>query len=415
MKLRPLVIGSKLRVLPSNRRGKVEERSASHGPNQHTLDHQLLAEPPGGFMARILTLPVDPEKSAKAAGLTYSLAGAGYSRVRKGDSFEYLDGQKAIKDAEILHRIRSLALPPAWTDVWIASDPSAHIQATGRDARGRKQYRYHSEYRRVRDETKFGRMLAFGAALKKIRSTVEEDLRLPGLPKRKLLATIVRLLETTCIRIGNDEYAKQNNSFGLTTLKDKHVEVKGGKVRFKFKGKSGQEHDIELDDPRLAKIVKTCRDIPGYELFQYYDEQGNRSRITSTDVNEYLREITGEDFTAKDFRTWGGTGAATLALEALGAADSPTQAKKNIVDAVKCVATRLGNRPATCRKYYIHPAIVEAYIDGSLLEALAKAKGERREEVLVLQIVEKYTATLNQRKKPKSLERQLKESLRKFA
>jgi DNA topoisomerase-1 len=274
--------------------------------------------------------------------------------------------------------------------VWICPSPYGHLQAVGRDAKGRKQYRYHTAYRSQRDQTKYGRMLAFGAALPSFRKRIDEDLSLPGLPKNKVLAAIVRLLESTCMRIGNDEYVKQNESYGLTTLHDKHVKIAGSKMRFKFRGKSGQAQDIELEDPRLSKIVKRCRDIPGWELFQYVDENGESCRITSTDVNNYIREITGEDFTAKDFRTWGGTGWAALVFEELGPAENAADAKKRIVEAIKSVSAKLGNRPATCKKYYVHPAILEAYEDGSLFEALKTCSGARREEACVMLVVTSY-------------------------
>jgi DNA topoisomerase-1 len=233
-------------------------------------------------------------------------------------------------------------------------------------------------------------MLAFGSALPKIRARIDEDLKLPGLPKNKILATVVQLLERTCMRIGNDEYAKQNESFGLTTLQDQHVKIAGSTMRFKFRGKSGQDQDIEIDDPRIAKIVKKSKDIPGWELFQYIDDAGENCRISSTDVNNYIREITGEDFTAKDFRTWGGTGWAALVFEELGPAENEAEAKKRIVEAIKSVSQKLGNRPATCKKYYVHPAILEAYTDGSLFNALKSCSGARREEACVMSVVTEY-------------------------
>jgi DNA topoisomerase I len=366
--------------------------------------------------ARVLPLVSDPVQSAKAAGLHYRLdEGPGYTRERRGEEMVYLDEKgREIKDSDTLRRVKSLALPPAWTDIWISPDPDAHLQAVGRDAKGRKQYRYHPEYRHARDHNKFGRMLAFGAALKKIRAQVEDDLKLPGMPKQKVLATVVKLLESTCIRIGNDEYARDNDSYGLTTMKDKHVKVEGSKVRFQFRGKSGKEHDVQLEDPKLARVVKQCRDIPGYELFQYYDEAGDRCRITSTDVNQYLRDITGEEFTAKDFRTWGGTGMAAIALEEIGEAENDSQAKKNIVEAVKKTAERLGNRPATCRKYYVHPAVLDAYTSGALLQELKQCRGSNRVESCVLKLVEKYVVEISSRKK-KSLVQQMRESVRKLA
>jgi DNA topoisomerase-1 len=255
-------------------------------------------------------------------------------------------------------------------------------------------------------------MLAFGAALPQIRKRLEDDLKLPGLPKNKVLAAILHLLENTCMRIGNDEYVKQNESYGLTTLEDGHVKISGSKMRFKFRGKSGQQQDIELDDPRLARIVKKCRDIPGWELFQYFDEAGEPCRITSTDVNAYIREITGEDFTAKDFRTWGGTGWAVLILEEIGRAGNEADAKKNTVEAIKSVAAKLGNRPATCKKYYVHPAILEAYADGALFDALKSCSGARREEACVIRVVSDYVAKMEQQK---DLAGNLRKSLRRGA
>ncbi|MDP9371326.1 MAG: DNA topoisomerase IB [Chloroflexota bacterium] len=298
-------------------------------------------------------------------------AAPGIRRKRAGKHFSYigLDG-KPIRDRETLQRIRSLGIPPAYKDVWISPDPRGHLQATGYDAKGRKQYRYHPRWREVRDETKFERMLAFGRALPKIRERVDHDLSLPGLPREKVLATVVRLLETTLIRVGNEEYAQQNRSYGLTTMRDKHVDIKDSRIRFKFRGKSGKEHDIDIKDRRLANIIKRCRDIPGQELFQYIDDEGERQAIDSDDVNKYLKEITGDDFTAKDFRTWAGTVLCSLALQEFEAVDSDAQAKKNIVQAVKSVSERLGNTPAVCRKSYIHPAVLESYTDGSMLGTL---------------------------------------------
>lgn len=358
--------------------------------------------------------PADPLQSARVAGLRYVRGeGPGIIRIKVGKGFRFVgpDG-KSVNDQSELRRIRSLVIPPAWTQVWICPLSNGHVQAVGRDARGRKQYRYHPLYRHVRDQTKFGRMLAFGAALLQIRKRVEEDLKLPGLPKNKVVATVVKLLESTCIRVGNDEYARENSSYGLTTLRDKHVEVSGGKIRFKFRGKSGQEHDVELEDPRLARIVKQCRDIPGYELFQYHDEEGNTWRIDSADVNEYLREITGEDFTAKDFRTWGGTGHAVLAFEQLGAPHTATEAKQNIVTVVKDVARKLGNRPATCRKYYVHPAVIEAYVDGSLFETMKSIRGFCPRESCILELVGRYVEELTAPKGPTAdLTSQLRDSL----
>ena len=339
--------------------------------------------------AKVIPFPKDPLQSAKAAGLRYVRDHEpGLRRLKAGRNFRYVDPDgNPVRDHATIQRIRSVVIPPAWTDVWICRTEDGHLQAVGRDAKGRKQYRYHPDYRHQRDQTKYSRMLAFGEALKLIRKRVEEDLQLPGLPRNKVLAAVVKLLETTCMRIGNDEYKEQNDSYGLTTLQDHHVKVEGASMRFKFRGKSGQEQDIKLDDPRLSRIVRRCRDLPGYELFQYVDDAGNVCDITSSDVNTYIREITGEDFTAKDFRTWGGTGWAALILEQLGRCDSETDVKKRVVEAIKEVAGRLGNRPATCRKYYVHPAILDAYSDGSLFDALKNARGDKREEAAVMTIV----------------------------
>ncbi|HEY3628491.1 MAG TPA: DNA topoisomerase IB [Terracidiphilus sp.] len=316
-------------------------------------------------------LIADPVESSRQAGLRYVTDSTpGITRKRWGKSFRYFnpDGTQ-VKDATVLARIKSLVIPPAWTDVWICTSPNGHLQATGRDARKRKQSRYHPRWREVRDETKYERMKAFGEALPGIRKRVEEDLALAGLPRKKVLATIVRLLETTFIRVGNEEYAKENQSYGLTTLRDKHAEIKGATIRFKFKGKSGKQHNIDVNDRRLARIVKQCQDIPGYELFQYFDEDGSHRSVDSSDVNEYLREISGEPFTAKDFRTWAGTVLACTLLREFEVFDSQTQAKKNVVNAVKSVAERLGNTPSVCRKCYVHPAVIESYMGGEMVKA----------------------------------------------
>jgi DNA topoisomerase I len=372
----------------------------------------------GRARSKVIPFPTDPQKSAEAAGLRYVRDDSpGIKRVKAGTGFRYVSAEgKAVKDETTLKRIRGLVIPPAWADVWICSSPYGHIQAVGRDARGRKQYRYHSAYRYIRDQTKFGRMLAFGEALGKIRKRIDQDQKLPGMPRNKVLAAVVNLLQRTCMRVGNDEYKKQNDSFGLTTLEDKHVKVERGRMRFKFRGKSGQPQEIELDDPRLAKIVKKCRDIPGYELFQYYDDEGKVCDVTSADVNAYIREITGDDFTAKDFRTWGGTGLAATALEEIGAAETQTEIKKNIVEAIKRVSTRLGNRPATCRKYYVHPAMLDAYSDGSFFDAIRKCKGARREEECVKELVSVYVTKLAEdAKASQDFSDKLRESIRRRA
>jgi DNA topoisomerase-1 len=318
----------------------------------------------------------EPLQSAQAAGLRYvGDASPGIRRRRSGRGFTYAgpDG-RPLRDKATLARIKSLAIPPAYTDVWICSIPNGHLQATGRDARGRKQYRYHPRWREVRDETKFGRMLAFSEALPRLRQRVDEDLAKPGLPKEKVLAAVVRLLECTGIRVGNEEYARSNRSFGLTTLRDHHVEISGSTMRFEFRGKSGKTHKVALSDRRLARIVARCQAVPGAELFQYVDDEGERVAIGSGDVNDYLREITGEDFTAKDFRTWVGTLQAVAALEARGLASNARAAKSAVLRAIDEVAERLNNTRAVCRKYYVHPAVLERYEAGTLHEALANGK-----------------------------------------
>lgn len=330
--------------------------------------------------APALELPQDPRESALLVGLRYiTCGGPGFERRRAGKGFAYLDlDGKPIRDRETLRRIRSLALPPAWEHVWICPLENGHLQATGVDAKGRRQYRYHPRYRLIRNHTKFHRMLDFAKALPVIRARVEKDLRLPGLTREKVIATVVALLERTLIRVGNEEYAKENSSFGLTTLRDRHVRIEGSEVRFHFRGKSGQMHEITLADRRLARIVRECRDLPGFELFQYRDDFGEIHSVDSADVNGYLREITArelkaenfraEEFTAKDFRTWSGTVQTALTLAALGPPRNDAEAKHNIVQAIKDTAARLGNRPATCRNYYVHPVVLESYADGSLFD-----------------------------------------------
>ncbi len=330
------------------------------------------------------TATPEPAESAREAGLRYvSDDRPGIRRLRAGKHFRYVgpDG-KPVRDEETLARIRSLAIPPAWTDVWVCPLARGHLQATGRDARGRKQYRYHPRWRATRDETKYDRMAAFGRALPAVRARVDADLARPGLPREKVLATVARLLETTLIRVGNEEYAKQNGSYGLTTLEDRHVRVAGETVHFAFRGKSGIRHRIDVRDRRLARVVRRCQDLPGHELFQYVDEEGQRRAIDSADVNAYLREISGQEFTAKDFRTWAGTVLAARALREFAAFDSQAQAKKNIVAAVESVAERLGNTTAVCRKCYVHPAVFDAYLDGTLASALERKVGRELKEDL---------------------------------
>jgi DNA topoisomerase-1 len=305
--------------------------------------------------------------------------GPGIRRLRCGRGFRYLDpAGRTLREPDALGRIRALAIPPAWTRVWICPSPSGHLQAVGWDARGRKQYRYHPLYRQVRDEVKFGRMAAFLAVLARIRRRVARDLRRSGLPREKVLAAVVRLLETTFVRVGNEEYAQENDSFGITTLHNRHARVDGATLRLRFRGKSGLTHEVSLTDRRLARIVRQCRDLPGYELFQYLDENGEPCKVDSADVNSYLREIAGEDFSAKDFRTLAGTVLAARELAACGPCRNPRHAAKNVVAACRRVAEKLGNRPATCRKYYIHPAVIEAYSDGQLFPAVERGREQQQ-------------------------------------
>jgi DNA topoisomerase-1 len=340
-------------------------------------------------------------RAATRAGLRYVTDGlAGITRKRSGKGWAYYtpEGQR-IADAATRKRLNSLAIPPAWTEVWICPDAGGHIQATARDARGRKQYRYHPSYREARDQSKFRRMLEFSEALPLLRERVERDLRGDDLGRAQLLATVVRLLDRTLIRVGNDEYARENRSFGLTTLRRRHVSVSGDSLRFSFRGKSGVEHSIAVSEPRLARIIQRCQDLPGQEMFQYLDAGGRRQAVTSDDVNAYLREASGRDVTAKDFRTWGGTMLAAVELRAMGPAASRREADRNILRAVDAVAERLGNTRAVCRKYYVHPALLHAYLFGRTVpQPLAisprakprtRAGGAlRRDEVAVLQFLQ---------------------------
>jgi DNA topoisomerase-1 len=327
-------------------------------------------------------MDMDSEEAARAAQLRYvSDSRPGIRRRVAGTGFFYIDGQDArVEDEAVLTRIRALAIPPAWTEVWICKLSHGHLQASGRDARGRKQYRYHARWRKVRDEAKYDRMLRFGATLPRIREGVDAHLRLAKLSREKVLAIVTRLLETTFIRVGNEEYARTNNSFGLTTLKDRHVKITGAKIRFRFRGKSGKEHEITVANRRLARLVKSCQDLPGQDLFQYIDEDGEPQPIDSGDVNAYLREIAGEDFTAKDFRTWAGTLLTAQLLDEYPAVESVTAAKAASANAVKEVARQLGNTPAICRTCYIHPAILTGFLDQqqlSLWKKTAAAANER--------------------------------------
>lgn len=327
---------------------------------------------------------VDPRDAAESAGLRYvSDERPGIRRKKAGTGFSYTqpDGSKLI-EPDALKRIRALAIPPAWTDVWICPFSDGHIQATGRDAKGRKQYRYHARFREVRESTKYEHVVAFADALPSLRETVREHMALRGLPREKVLATVVHLLETTLIRVGNDDYAKQNNSYGLTTLKNRHAAVEGNEVRFRFTGKGGKQWSLRVRDRRVAKIIRACQELPGQELLQYIDEQGNCQDVTSTDVNEYLKSITGKDITAKDFRTWAGTVLAAMALSELESFDSAAQAKRNLRNAIEKVSARLGNTPTICRKCYIHPEVLNSYMDGNLvLEIKSQAESELRSAV----------------------------------
>ncbi len=385
----------------------------------------------------------DPETSARAAGLRHvddSRPGirrrATGPKIRQGKRFvaqfayEHPDGRR-VGDAATEERIRKLAIPPAWTDVWICPDANGHLQATGRDARGRKQYRYHPRWREQRDDTKYSRMIALGHALPPLRRRIAADLKLPGLPRSKVLATVVRLLETTFMRVGNEEYARSNRSFGLTTLKDRHVAFRPSEVRFHFRGKSGVMHDVSIHDRAVARVVRRCRDLPGQELFQYLGEDGQPATIDSADVNQYIREATGQDFTAKDFRTWAGTVLAALALQEVDAAAElvprhhdrpPRPTPRDVRRAIEQVAKQLGNTPAVCRKCYVHPDVIASYLDGTLAGALKRRVdaqmsarrlvGLRPEEAAVLALLQRRLAG---EKRGTRLETQLRRSLRRRA
>lgn len=346
---------------------------------------------------------VGPKDAAQSAGLRYvSDARPGIRRKKAGTGFSYTrtDGSR-LTERDVLKRIMALAVPPAWTDVWICPFADGHIQATGRDAKGRKQYRYHARFREVREGAKYEHVVAFANALPGIRQKVQEHMGLPGLPREKVLAAIVHLLDTTLIRVGNDDYAKQNNSYGLTTLENRHVAIQGDEVRFRFTGKSGKQWSLRVRDRRVAKIVRACHELPGQELLEYVGQEGNCRRVTSTDVNEYLREITGKDVTAKDFRTWAGTVLAAMALNEFESFDSAAQAKRNLRAAIEKVAARLGNTQTICRKCYVHPDVLNSYLDGNLvLELKSQAESELRgavqnlkpEEVAVLALLRAHLA-----------------------
>ena len=352
---------------------------------------------------------VDPRDAAETAGLSYvSDEAPGIRRRKSGKGFTYTrpDGAK-VADKATLERIRSLAIPPAYTDVWICPRASGHIQATGRDAKGRKQYRYHPAFREVRESTKYEHMLEFARGLPAIRKTIDEHMSLRGLPREKVLATVVHLLENTLIRVGNSDYVKQNKSYGLTTLRDPHVKVEGGELRFQFKGKSGKTWKLQVKDRRIARIVKACQDLPGQDLFQYIDDDGEQLSITSADVNAYLKEITGREITAKDFRTWAGTVLAALALSEFEEFDNQAKAKKNIREAIEKVASRLGNTPSICRKCYVHPEVFACYLDGGLLlDIKQQIETQLREDLSSLKPEEAAVLSLLQERLSREVEKQ---------
>lgn len=332
---------------------------------------------------------------ARDAGLVYVTGEKpGISRRRSGAGFSYRDADgKLLRDRETLARIRALAIPPAWTDVWICASPNGHVQATGRDARGRKQHRYHARFREVRESAKFDKLSAFAKALPALRAQIDRDMRKHGLPREKVLATIAHLLDTTLIRVGNDEYAKSNKSYGLTTLKDQHAKIEGDKLRFMFTGKSGKNWRLMVKSRRVAKVVKAAQELPGQRLFQYLDDDGAPQSVTSTDVNAYLREIAGDDITAKDFRTWGGTVLAAAELARLGSFETQTLAKANVKAAIETVSQSLGNTPTICRKCYVHPLVLETYLAGAFKLGRAKREGLSEHEAAVLAFLSRKPKT----------------------
>jgi DNA topoisomerase I len=355
----------------------------------------------------------DIKETAEEAGLVYVCDDdKGLRRERDGQGFAYFNAQgDRVTDEAALDRIRRLAIPPAWTEVWICAKPNGHLQATGRDARGRKQYRYHPQFRQLRESTKYEHMLEFARALPALRRTLAQHMALRGLPREKVLATVVHLLESTLIRIGNDDYARHNRSYGLTTLRSPHVSVEGSQLRFNFKGKSGKTWRLSVHDRRVARIVKACQELPGQRLFQYFDEEGELREVSSVDVNAYLREITGRDVTAKDFRTWGGTVMAALALQELEAADSKAGVKKNVRAAIEQVASRLGNTPTICRKCYVHPEIFSCYEQGELLLKVGPTESSKNAAPGLLGPEETAVLTLLQARLGRTLEKALEESV----
>lgn len=356
----------------------------------------------------------DPREAAEAAGLVYVTdEDRGIRRERKGNGFAYFKPNgDPLTDEAALERIRKLAIPPAYTDVWICTKANGHLQATGRDARGRKQYRYHPQFREARDSNKYEHMMEFARALPAIRAKLAEHMALRGLPREKVLATVVHLLETTLIRVGNDDYAKQNRSYGLTTLRNPHVKVDGSELRFQFKGKSGKTWRLQLKDRRIAKIVRACQELPGQRLFQYQDDEGEAREVTSADVNAYLKEITGSEITAKDFRTWAGTVMAALALREFEAFDTQAAQKKNLKAAIERVSSRLGNTPTICRKCYIHPEVLNAYVEGNLLlEIKERVEDELREDLAALKPEEAAVLAMLEGRLKRTLADSLKESV----
>ncbi|MCC2633122.1 MAG: topB [Ramlibacter sp.] len=363
----------------------------------------------------LAAVPADPREAAESAGLVYvSDEDRGIRRERKGDGFAYFKANgDAVQDDATLERIRKLAIPPAYEDVWICARANGHLQATGRDARGRKQYRYHPQFREVRESTKYEHMMEFARALPAIRARLAEHMALRGLPREKVLATVVHLLETTLIRVGNDDYARANKSYGLTTLRNPHVKVDGSELRFQFKGKSGKTWRLQVKDRRIAKIVRACQELPGQRLFQYRDEQGEVREVTSADVNAYLKEITGADVTAKDFRTWAGTVMAALALREFEDFDSKATQKKNLKAAIERVAARLGNTPTICRKCYVHPEVLNAYVEGNLLlEIKERVEEELREDLARLKPEEAAVLAMLEARLKRTLEGALADSLK---
>jgi DNA topoisomerase-1 len=355
----------------------------------------------------------DPEEAARAAGLRYVTDDRpGITRVPHGDGFAFHkpDGS-AVTDERVLERIRKLAIPPAWTDVWICNSPDGHLQATGRDARGRKQYRYHPRFREVREETKYEHMMAFAKALPDIRAAISRDMARRGMPREKVLATVVYLLETTLIRVGNDDYARENKSYGLTTLRNRHVAIEGSQLRFEFKGKSGKAWKLQLKDRRVAKVVRACQELPGQRLFQYRDDDGELREVTSSDVNAYLREISGREVTAKDFRTWAGTVMAALALQEVEKVETQAALKKNVKAAIEKVSARLGNTPAICRKCYVHPEVLQAYAEGDLLLHIRDEVAGELDHDTSLRPDEAAVLALLQGRLERTLEGQLGDSL----